>query len=138
VNPSPRETLLTVPNHHVPTDGGTNHPPAFDEATDFVAYSPNVHGEQMVFVQKAGEQEAVLYHGDYAWQPVRVAHGMPEELNADAAELLFIASCWMQSKPFRAGAEAEADPPILDALQAIGTTMQQLVLLNSLARGIGG
>jgi hypothetical protein len=130
--------LLTVPNHHTTTDGGINHPPILDEAADFVAYSPNRHGEQMVFVQREGEPEATLYHGDNAWQPVRVRRGMPLGLNADAGELLFIASCWMQSEAFRSGTEAEPDPPVLDALRAVAATIQQLALFESLARGAEG
>jgi hypothetical protein len=131
----PRETLLRVPNHHVVTDGGANHPPTFDEAADFVAYSPNVHGEQMVFVQRRGESEATLYHGDCAWEPVKVRGGMPVGLVANAEELVFIASCWMQSKYFRSDAEPQPDPPLLEALQAIGAAIQQLVLFRSAAGG---
>jgi len=120
------------------TDGGTNHPPVFDEAADFVAYSPNVHGEQMVFVQRRGEPEATLFHGDYAWQPVTVRGGMPVGLVANAEELLFIASCWMQSRLFRSDVEVQPDLPLLEALRAIGATIQQLVLFQSAAGGASG
>lgn len=130
---SPRETLLTIPNHHVKTDGGNNHPPAFDEAKDFVAYSANVHGEQLVFVQRDGDSVATLYHGDYAWEPVSVRQGIPVGFNADAAELLFVVSCWMQSRAFRPDSDKETNLPIVDALQAMGQTIQQLTLLASAA-----
>lgn len=131
---APRQILLEVPNHHIETDGGTNHPPTFDESRDFVAYSPNRHGEQMVFVQRQGEPEATLYHGDYAWQPVRVVRGMPLGFNAQSAEYLFVAACWLQSEGFRRDTRAEPTSPIVSALSNLGAATQQLVLLESLAR----
>lgn len=134
---APRQILLEVPNHHVETDGGANHPPAFDEHGDFVAYSPNCFGEQMVYVQRRGEPEAVLYHGDYAWQPVRVVHGMPVGFNAQSAEYLFIAACWLQSEGFRRDARPEPNAAIIDALDRLGATVQHLVLFQTAAAAIG-
>lgn len=130
---APRATLLEVPNHHVETDGGKNHPPAFDESRDFVAYSPNCFAEQMVFVQRRGEAEAVLYHGDYAWQPVRVVGGMPVGLNAHSAEYLFVVACWLQSEDFRRDAKPEPNAAIVEAIDRLGSTIQHLVLFRSAA-----
>ena len=96
----PRAVLLTVPNHHQRTDGGTNYPPDFNPDDDFVAYMPNRHGEQMVFVQKRGIGIADLWHGDYAWQYVGVVNGATA-LNLSPEEQLFIDACWLASEWWR-------------------------------------
>jgi hypothetical protein len=36
---------------------------------DYVGFFVNQHGEQLVFVQRPGEKNAVLLHSDLGWQP---------------------------------------------------------------------
>jgi hypothetical protein len=130
--PLPRETLLTIPNDHVTTDGGTNHPPDFDAAHDYVAYAPNIHGEQMVFVQRRGEPTATLYHGDCGWEPVTIRDGLPIDLVAESGELLWIAACWHLSAFYRR--EHRARPwAIIEALDSLGSTLQTLAMLQTAA-----
>ncbi|MER7007791.1 hypothetical protein ABT297_32770 [Dactylosporangium sp. NPDC000555] len=40
---------------------------------DYVGYFVNQHGNQLVFVQRPGEAQAVLLHSDLAWQPERIS-----------------------------------------------------------------
>jgi hypothetical protein len=102
---TPRATLIVIPNEHLTTDGGRNVPPDFDPTTDFVAYMPNRHGEQLVFVQKRAESTAALYHGDNGWEPVRVGpEGTMNPLSGillDRAETLFVFACTHASELWR-------------------------------------
>jgi hypothetical protein len=98
---APRAVLLTIPNHHRRYDGGKNHPPEFNADDDFVAYMPNHHGEQMVFVLKRCDQHGHLYHGDLAWSEAEVrldgdgAHC--EGIILNRAEIAFLTACMAAS-----------------------------------------
>lgn len=109
---APREMLLTIPNRHVETDGGANHPPEFDASRDFVAYMPNEYGEQMVYVHPK-DGEPTLYHGDNAWQAARVDDAGSAELLMHDAERLFVRACWLASRgaslPAPVGVEVDPD-----------------------------
>ncbi|MFC0526110.1 hypothetical protein [Phytohabitans kaempferiae] len=43
---------------------------------DYVGYFVNQHGEQLVFVQRSGEAQAVLLHSDLGWEPLRISPDM--------------------------------------------------------------
>jgi hypothetical protein len=40
---------------------------------DYVGYFINQHGNQLVFVQRPGEAQAVLLHSDLRWQPEQIS-----------------------------------------------------------------
>ena len=41
--------------------------------SDYVRYFVNQHGNQLVFVQRPGEAQAVLLHSDLRWQPEQIS-----------------------------------------------------------------
>ena len=41
--------------------------------SDYVGYFVNQHGNQLVFVQRPGEAQAMLLHGDLRWQPEQIS-----------------------------------------------------------------
>ncbi len=41
--------------------------------SDYVGYFINQHGNQLVFVQRPGEAQAVLLHSDLRWQPEQIS-----------------------------------------------------------------
>ena len=115
----PRETLLTIPNHHRETDGGQNHPPEFDADRDFVAYMANQFGEQLVYVHPQGG-EPMLVHGDMAWHPAPVEDdGLVPSLNLSREEVLFVQACYAASGGLRAEQSSQAHPHEEEGLESI-------------------
>ncbi|RKT86913.1 protein of unknown function [Saccharopolyspora antimicrobica] len=88
---------------------------------DYVAYAPNIHGEQMVFIQRWEAERSLLLHVDLDWQPIEITREdlllpgtdehrrrMPHEtlrntpligdIILDVNEAIWIMSCFMNSE----------------------------------------
>jgi hypothetical protein len=61
----------------------------------YVSYFENARGEQMAFYRRRDEQHATLWHGEDAWQPVRIAADRtpPVTLDLDRDELAWLNAC---------------------------------------------
>lgn len=82
------------------------------DSTDYVGYFRNDCGEELVFIQRKGQEVATLVHSDLGWEPVQVMMGRCYEVILNGDEKEWVATCWKASAGYRPDESRDVAPDL--------------------------